>query len=400
MDREKKAFIIVDVYNDPDYGFKSIEKMYHTLKELYPEVSWKKKFIRDIIRKIETYQLTRYARTKKNVNPYTSFTAPNQRIQIDLLDVSNIAKNLNKQTTFLFVAVDVFSKKTWVFPLTQKTPNQTMAALEQIIEETDYHSKASDIEEFDKNQNSKAEIQSDNGKEFVNNLWKDYLKEKGITHLTSQVYSSTTQGFAERMNRTIRGKLLKYMRQYETMKYIDALPKLIENYNNTKHKTTKFTPNEVHFSKDESLFEQVHENIKAASKQNLYFERLPPLEENDLVRVLLKDEINKNTFRKNSSEINWSFTVFRVYDKGEIEPKYKLITHKKHEEDEDVKYNIKRRYYRYELQKIQEPEYFQTPKEKLIRKPKKIEAPELAIEDRLVGRRSRNIRIPSRFRED
>ena len=49
----------------------------------------------------------------------------------------------------------------------------------------------------------------------------------------------------ERFNKTMRGLLDKYMSLNKTKKYIDALPDLIANYNNTTHASTKEAPNDL-----------------------------------------------------------------------------------------------------------------------------------------------------------
>ncbi len=47
----------------------------------------------------------------------------------------------------------------------------------------------------------------------------------------------------ERFNRTIRDKINKYMIAYKTNRFIDVLPELVENYNNSIHSSIKITPN-------------------------------------------------------------------------------------------------------------------------------------------------------------
>ena len=48
----------------------------------------------------------------------------------------------------------------------------------------------------------------------------------------------TKQAIVERVHRTIREMIGRYMQINNTKKYIDVLPKLVENYNNTQHSTT------------------------------------------------------------------------------------------------------------------------------------------------------------------
>ena len=49
----------------------------------------------------------------------------------------------------------------------------------------------------------------------------------------------------ERFNRSLRGKIDKYMTTHKTKKYIDVLNKLVNNYNNTVNSSTGEVPNNL-----------------------------------------------------------------------------------------------------------------------------------------------------------
>ena len=49
----------------------------------------------------------------------------------------------------------------------------------------------------------------------------------------------------ERFNRSLRGKIDKYMTTNKTKKYIDVLNKLVKNYNNTVNSSTGEIPNDL-----------------------------------------------------------------------------------------------------------------------------------------------------------
>lgn len=54
--------------------------------------------------------------------------------------------------------------------------------------------------------NKIKEFRIDNGKEYMSNEFKDFLKEKGIKHNTSVTYCPQSNGKAERLNRTLLEK--------------------------------------------------------------------------------------------------------------------------------------------------------------------------------------------------
>jgi len=49
-------------------------------------------------------------------------------------------------------------------------------------------------------------LRTDNGKQYVNKAFQDYLKMKGITYQTTVPYTMKKYGVAERVNRTVVGK--------------------------------------------------------------------------------------------------------------------------------------------------------------------------------------------------
>ena len=83
----------------------------------------------------------------------------------------------------------------------------------------------------------------DKGKEFYNRDVKDSIK----------LYSTENKeksSVAERWIRTMKEKMWKYFSANSTNVYIDALPDLVKEYNNTRHSSIRMTP--VNASKKEN----------------------------------------------------------------------------------------------------------------------------------------------------
>ena len=73
------------------------------------------------------------------------------------------------------------------------------------------------------------------------------------------MYSTDNEGksvFAERCIRTIKNKIYKHMTSTSKNVYIDKLYDIVNEYNNTKHKTIKMKPIDV---KDNSYIDSVKE---------------------------------------------------------------------------------------------------------------------------------------------
>ncbi|GFU28959.1 uncharacterized transposon-derived protein F54H12.3 [Trichonephila clavipes] len=70
----------------------------------------------------------------------------------------------------------------------------------------------------------------------------------------------------------------KYVEKNDTKKWINVLPKLIENYNNSKHRSIKMTP--IEGSKKENEI-KVYKNLYVREKKI----RKPKYKEGDKVRI-------------------------------------------------------------------------------------------------------------------
>ena len=86
----------------------------------------------------------------------------------------------NKGIKYLLCAIDLFSKYAWVIPIKDKKGTSVVNAFQKII--------------------------SDQGSEFYNNSFKDFLKINNI-----EMYSTYNKGksaLAERFTRTLKNKIL------------------------------------------------------------------------------------------------------------------------------------------------------------------------------------------------
>ena len=79
----------------------------------------------------------------------------------------------------------------------------------------------------------------DKGSEFYNSHFKKWLKDNNI-----EIYSIHNEGksvVAERFIRTLRNKIYKYMTNIKNV-YTYKLDDIVNEYNNTYHRTTKMEP--------------------------------------------------------------------------------------------------------------------------------------------------------------
>ena len=108
-----------------------------------------------------------------------------------------------------------FCKYAWVVPLKDKKGISIVNAFQKILKESD---------------RKPNEIWVDKGSEFYNNSFKKWLKDNDI-----EMYSIHNEGksvVAERLIRTLKNKIYKYMSAISKNVYIDKLDDMVNKYNN------------------------------------------------------------------------------------------------------------------------------------------------------------------------
>jgi len=114
-------------------------------------------------------------------------------------------------------------------------------------------------------------------------------------------------GIIERFNHTIKALLNKYFTAYNTKgKWIDVLPDIMHNYNNTFHHQY---PMHTHGSRKECTRKQIRE---AASFKTLLLYHTKNLHVGDRVRVLR----NRHLFEKEGPK--WSRQIYE-FEEGDID---------------------------------------------------------------------------------
>ena len=132
----------------------------------------------------------------------------------------------------------------------------------------------------------------DKGGDFYNNSFKKWLQYNDIA-----MYSTHNEGksvASERFIRTLKNKIYKYMTSISKIVYIDKLDDLVNENNNTHHRTIKMKPIDV--------------------KDNLYInigkefnDKDPKFKVGDHVRI----SKYKNIFAKGYTP-NWSEEIFVI----------------------------------------------------------------------------------------
>jgi hypothetical protein len=95
-------------------------------------------------------------------------------------------------------------------------------------------------------------LQTDSGFEFRGRGTQNFFNSMGIKHFVTR-NSSTKSSLIEIANRTLEGKLYKYMTHNSTLKYYDVLQDIVASLNDRKHRVLKMSPNEAAKQKNHKI---------------------------------------------------------------------------------------------------------------------------------------------------
>ena len=185
-----------------------------------------------------------------------------------------LISKFNEGYRFLLCVTDMFSKYVWVIPLKDKKGVSIANAFQK-------------IKESDRKPNK---IWVDKGSGFYNGSFKNWLKDNDIEMYS--IYNEGKSVVAERFIRTLKNKIYKYMTSTSKNVYIDQLDDIVDEYNNTYHRTIKMKPVDV---KDNTYIDFEKEVNDKDSKFKV----------GDYVRI----SKYKNIFAKGCMP-NWSEKVF------------------------------------------------------------------------------------------
>jgi len=145
-------------------------------------------------------------------------------------------------------------------------------------------------------------LRTDNGKEFFNKNVRDMLKERDIHHFTT--HSDKKANYAERLIRTVRSKIAKYMYDNQTFRYIDVLQQFADSYNATVHSAIKVAPSSI--TKDNELEFYMKHYMPTVNKRSQ-----EKYSHSFAVGQAVRISLNKGPFTKSYNE-NFSEAIYKI----------------------------------------------------------------------------------------
>ena len=262
------------------------DKLFNMLRTKYGDESPSRRQISDWLKLQEVNQL--YAPSKGKPKTFkSSMTTPNKILAIDLV---NMEKFQLRGYKYLFNAVDMSSRFIYSVAMKNKEKDESLKSFKKIY-----------------NKSKTKAVRSDNGSEFTNEPFKDYLEKNGIKQIFGEAGKPQSNGMIERANATIKELIQKSIEINRKFDWVKNLDKLIENINNSNHRITGFTPNEIQtaFTNDDNvILDSAHDRELKIKKKNISKE---VFEKGDLVR---RHQPSDKTRQVWSNEL---YEIVRVY---------------------------------------------------------------------------------------
>ena len=297
-------------------------------------VSDKKQF-RKWLKGQEAYTL-HYPVKKNFQRRRTLVFATFEQWQADLCDLSRL-QSFNSGYRYLLTVIDVFSKVAYVRPLKTKTGPALVKAFKDIFKESPQ---------------TPGRLQTDAGTEFLNAHVQRLFKRKNI-HFFVTHNSETKAAVVERFNRTLKGRMYRFMTHNNTSRYIDDLQSLVDNYNATYHRSIRMQPQQV----GPHNHKQVYMNLFGDSMRDILSKDKPA------PKVVAGDRVRlgkaRRTFHKGYLPA-WTQELFTIDRQINKVPPYVYRVR----DDKDV--IIKGTFYEPELQKIEDSGVYKI--EKVLRR--------------------------------
>lgn len=244
--------------------------------------------------------------------------------QIDLVEMIPYSRE-NKGYKYILVCINCFSKKAYCIPLRTKSSNEVATMTEKFV-----------LKKIKKNLLPKY-FQSDSGTEFMGKPFQNLMKQYKIKHYTT--FSHIKAAIVERFNRTLKTKLWVEFSVQGNFKWLDILPKLVDQYNGTIHSTIKMAPKDVDKKHESQIFLILNQRKTVATKKAKFH-----------IGQLVRISRHKNIFGKGFL-VNWSNEIFKVIKVNKTLPRVYHLA--------DLKGNlIKGGFYEPELQATKYPDLY------------------------------------------
>jgi len=314
--------ILASIYHDPKNpaAFSSPARLLKAAKTMIPGLTLGR--VKKYLQTQDAYTLNRNIGRKRFKRRKIIVKGLKDQYQADLMDFAQLAPQ-NDGHRFVLTMIDCFSRKATAVSVQSKMALQVREALAKAFEQMG---------------GTPTHLQTDRGSEFFNREVSALLEKLHVHHFATRGKAQ----IVERFNRTLRGKVTKYMTSRGTGRYIDALQSLIEGYNATPHTSLKkLTPQQVTAENESKVHELLYGDYQ---KEKI---KAPSFELGDTIRVA-NYALGGRAFERAAHPQAFSSRLYEIVDvkANESPPTYKI-------RDMITRAVVNGSFYSYQLQHVQ-----------------------------------------------
>jgi transposase InsO family protein len=287
------------------------DKLYNLIRDKYGDKAMSRRQIADWLKQQEINQIYTPSKGKAKTIK-SSMTTPNKILGMDLV---NMEKFQVRGFKYLLNCIDMSSRFLYSVALKNKTDKEVLDGFKKIY-----------------NKSKIKAIRSDNGSEFINKKFVDYLEKNGIKQILGEAGKPQSNGMIERANGSIKELIQKSIEMNENFDWAKNLNKLIDNINNSQHRITGFTPKEIQTAfknNDKVVLDEAFDTELKKKKPNISRE---VFEVGDLVRIHKPSDKTRQVWSNEVYEIEKVFKPKKSYSVYE----YKLDAFKDRFKEEEL----------------------------------------------------------------
>lgn len=165
--------------------------------------------------------------------------------QADLIEMGKFSR-INKGFKYILMMINCFTKVAIAVPVKDKTAKSVANVLGPILKK-----------------HRMRHLQTDDGKEFFNAEVRKLLKQHNINHYST--YTDKKSAIVERLNRTIKNKMYREFTAQGSYRWLEILPKIIREYNNSFHSSIGMPPNKVTAKNEKLVLTRLNSRVNVKS---------------------------------------------------------------------------------------------------------------------------------------
>ena len=249
-----------------------------------------RKDVQEFLAKQRTYTLYRPAYRKfKRLKTVPSGLDSDWQADLAMM---NRLQNENDGYLYFLTCIDVLSRKIYAEPVRNKSVPEMKRAFNAVFERAGTHP---------------LKICTDSGTEFCSRAMKQFFEGLDIVKLTAVTNELLHATMAERANRTIKDRLYKYFSENNTVRWVDALQRIVSAINSSVCRSTGMRPIDVNHNNSYDLKVRLYGHHYEHQRRR----RKPKFKEGDHVRLL---KMKTPFVRGLANYTDQIFTVADVFD--------------------------------------------------------------------------------------